>query len=88
MAISDLAKTKPVAPKPGPDCTVCLAMKELPPKDAAGLLSMLSDKRRPYSEIAQRIAKDKETPQWVRDILESTYRRHARGNCAARERLR
>ena len=88
MAISDLASTDPAALKKGPDCTVCQALEALPPADAEGLRTMLADKRRRFTEIAALVSGDEDTPEWVRAIHHATYRRHAKGDCAARERLR
>lgn len=88
MAISDIASTDPSALKKGPDCTVCQALAELPPADAEGLRAMLADKRRRFTEIAALVSADEDTPDSVRQIHHQTYRRHAKGDCAARERLR
>lgn len=88
MAIADLATTKHQPADKGPDCTVCQALLELPEADAHGLRAMLADKRRRFTEIAALIAADPDTPDWVRAIKHGTYRRHARGQCAASEVLR
>lgn len=88
MAISALSKTPPGEVTKGPSCTVCAALEELPEADAAGLLALLSDRRRRYTEIAELIAADQDTPVWVRNIAHQTYARHATGRCAARTRLR
>ena len=88
MAIADVASIPPTDPDKGPACTVCQALAELPEADAQGLRLMLSDKRRRFSEIAELVAADPDTPTWVRNIAHGTYRRHARGQCSAREVLR
>lgn len=88
MAISDIASTDHQPLKRGPDCSVCQALLELPEADAEGLLALLSDKRRRWTEIQALVSQDEDTPQWVRDIHHSTYRRHAKGGCAARVNLR
>lgn len=88
MAISDLAQQPAAKPKKGPDCTVCMALADLSPEDAAGLLAMLSDPRRRYTEIAKLIADDPDTPDWIRGIDHRTYARHATRGCAARVKLR
>lgn len=89
MAIANLAQTTPVGNhRRGPSCTVCAALEELSPDDAAGLIQLLSDKRRRYTEVADLIAADQDTPEWVRNIHHSTYARHATGGCAARTKLR
>lgn len=89
MAISKIA-TQPSARshERGPDCTVCRALVELPKADAAGLLTMLRDKSLRFSEIADRIWNDVDTPEWVRKIAGNTYARHARAGCSARVNLR
>lgn len=88
MAIADVAAIPPSGPDKGPPCSVCQALSELPADDAAGLRAMLADKRRRFSEIAELVGADPDTPQWVRNIAHGTYRRHARGQCSAREVLR
>jgi hypothetical protein len=88
MAIADLANSKHSPADKGPDCSVCQALEELPEADAAGLRLMLSDKRRRFTEIEALISTDPDTPDWVRAIKNGTYRRHARGQCAAGEVLR
>jgi hypothetical protein len=88
MAISELAKNRATQPRKGPGCTVCLALAELPDIEAAALLALLRDKSWRYSEIAERIRIDEDTPAWVRDIDGRTYARHAGGRCSARVKLR
>lgn len=88
MAIADLANEQPTRVDKGPDCTVCQALIELPEADAAGLRTMLANKRLRFTEIQARIADDEDTPDWIRAIAHGTYRRHAKGQCAAREVLR
>lgn len=88
MAISSIAKTVASEVNKGPSCTVCRALEELPKDDAAGLLTMLSDKSRRFTEIADLIWNDDDTPDWVRKIHHSTYARHTKGECAARVKLR
>jgi hypothetical protein len=87
MAISDLPKTPPVVEK-GPSCTVCAALEELPPADAAWLLDVLADKRWPFSAIAKKVKDDPDTPAWIKSIQRDTYGRHATAGCAAQVRLR
>lgn len=88
MGISSIAKTTAGNIIKGPSCTVCRALDELPKDDAAGLLELLSDRARRFTEIADLIHEDEDTPDWVRKIHHSTYARHAKGQCAARTRLR
>ena len=90
MAISDLANRPTTPVKKGPDCAVCRALADLPDAEANALRSMLADKQRRFIEIARDIAEDPDpaTPDYVRAIAAGTYRRHARGECSAREKLR
>ncbi len=88
MAISQIAKTAATAVTKGPSCTVCRALDELPDDDAAGLLQLLSDRSRRFTEIADLVYADEDTPDWVRKIHHSTYARHAKGHCAAKAKLR
>lgn len=88
MAISSIAKTIAGDVVKGPNCTVCRALEDLPPADSAGLLELLSDRSRRFTEIADLIHEDDDTPEWVRKIHHSTYARHAKGQCAARTKLR
>lgn len=88
MAISALAKKPVGATRRGPSCAICLALEELPEADSKGLVAMLSDRQRRYTEIAADIAADKDTPEWIRNIHHSTYARHASGRCSARTKLR
>lgn len=88
MAIADLASTPHAPLQKGPDCSVCQALAALPEADAQGLVALLSDARRRFTEIEALVSADPDTPDWVRTIHHSTYRRHARGQCAARTALR
>lgn len=88
MAIASIATTEASVSRKGPSCTVCAALDELPADDAAGLLSLLKNRAWRYTEIAERIAADEDTPEWVRNIHHSTYARHAKGSCSARTKLR
>lgn len=85
MAIAEIQHT--VAPKirKGPPCDVCAALKSLPESEAAGLRRLLSDPGWRYSTIAEKVRNDADNPL---DIPAYTYARHARGGCAAREKLR
>jgi hypothetical protein len=85
VAISDLANLEPSPARKGPSCTVCQALEQIDPDEAAGLRSLLANPRWRYSEIADRIAADPDTPL---EIPHQTLARHAKGHCAARERLR
>lgn len=79
MAITDIAAAPPEPPKQaGPECAVCEFLAELPDDQAAALESLMANRVWRYSEIAAKIAAD---PDYPRDILSSTYSRHARGGC-------
>lgn len=88
MAISDIAKTSASDVLNGPPCSVCRALEELPEADANGLLALLSDPSRRFTEIADLVAGDPDTPEWIRRIHDGTYARHAKGRCGARTKLR
>lgn len=85
VAISDLARTAPGTIRKGPACAVCQALDDLPPDEAAGLRALLADPRWRYTQIAEMVKADPDSPL---DIHHSTYARHAKGDCAARTRLR
>jgi hypothetical protein len=87
VALSNLTR-EPSAVKKGPDCTVCLALAELPKASATALRAGLSNPHWRFSQIAEEVASDKDAPEWVRNIQPGVYRRHARGECAAREKMR
>lgn len=80
VAISDLAQSQPDLVRKGPECAVCEALAELPPAEAAGLESLLANKRWRYKEIAAKIAEDPDSPL---EIHHGTYARHAKGECWA-----
>lgn len=83
MALADIA-ARSVDGIPWRTCAVCHALATVPPSEAEGLRSLLRGKMR-YSDIAALIRADPDTPL---DLDADTLSRHARGNCAARERLR
>lgn len=85
MAISDLAKQAATAPIKGPSCTVCVALDSLPEAEAAALRQLLANPSWRYSELSERLREDPDTPL---DLLPVTLARHAKGRCAAREKLR
>lgn len=78
MAITDIAASSPATSQAGPECAVCEFLAELPEDQAAALESLMSNTAWRYSAIA---AKVKDDPDYPRDILSSTYSRHARGGC-------
>jgi hypothetical protein len=83
MAISRLAK--PTTVNRGPRCLVCLTLAGLTPDDAKALRAHLADPAWRYTELSDALAADKDTPL---DIKPFILARHARGECAAGERLR
>lgn len=87
MALSNFKK-EPASLKKGPDCTVCQALEALPKDKAALILGALQNPRWRFTQIAAEVASDESVPEWVRDIQHQTYRRHAKGGCAARVKLR
>lgn len=87
MALSDL-QGEPGDSKTGPDCTVCLALAELPDDKAALLLGALKNPRWRYSQIARKVGADDTVPDWIRAITGPTYNKHASGRCRARTKLR
>lgn len=80
MALSNLS-LEPSAAKKGPDCTVCQALAELPSDKADLILGALRNPRWRYTEIVNEVASDQDVPEWVRNIAEGTYSRHAKGGC-------
>lgn len=82
MAISDLPKTVPAGFVRGPTCIVCSALGSLPPKEATALRALLSDPAWRYQELSDRLADE------GLDLSAGTLSWHARGRCAAREKLR
>lgn len=85
MAIGDIAASKPTAAVKGPPCSVCQALETLPVGEAVALRALLADKTWRYTELAERLAADPDTPL---DIPHGTLARHAKGRCAARDKLR
>lgn len=85
MALSKI-ETHHIPPlSKGPSCSVCAALDTLPEAEAAALRSLLADPQWRYQALADALRADEDTPL---DIAASTLARHARGNCAAREKLR
>jgi hypothetical protein len=85
MAIADLAAKASTDGVPWRTCKVCHALATIPDGEAAGLRALLANPKKRYDEISSEIAADEDTPLQIdRDALS----RHARGKCAAREKLR
>lgn len=85
MAISDILNDAATKATKGPSCTVCLALDSLPVDEATALRSLLADPAWRYTELADRLAEDPDTPLV---IPHGTLARHAKGRCSAREKLR
>jgi hypothetical protein len=84
MAIVDIeAATGKV--RKGPPCEVCEALSTLPESESAALRGLLADPTVRYSALSEALLND---PDSSLDINAFTLSRHARGKCAARERLR
>lgn len=83
MAISELVQ--PGQTNRGPTCLVCVALANLSPKDAKALRGHLANKAWRFTELSDALAADPDTPL---DLKPFILARHARGQCAARERLR
>lgn len=80
MAVADLAKkSDPVT------CAACDLLATLDPKRAKILRDLLTNPGVRYSELSVELAAD---PDWGFDVSRASLARHARGQCAARERLR
>lgn len=84
MALANLAK-KIEDGVPWRTCAVCHALATIPDAEAEGFRALMRNKGLRYTEIAEMIAADEDTPLV---IPADTISRHARGHCDARERLR
>lgn len=85
MAISSLPTPSANRIKRGPTCLVCVALDNLPKADAKALRSHLANKAWRYTELAEALRADPDTPL---DLPSHSLSRHARGACDAREKLR
>ena len=83
MAISELAQ--PGKTNRGPTCQVCIALGDLSDKDAAALRGHLANRAWRFTELSDALAADPDTPL---DLKPFILARHARGQCAAGEKLR
>ena len=80
MAISDITEQTKV--RKGPPCTVCETLGRLPQEEAAALRALLADPTWRYTKLSDELAKEGV------DLASGVLSWHARGRCAARERLR
>ena len=69
----------------GPPCGVCQFLESLDHENAQALRDLLSDVTVRYSTISDALRVDEDTPA---DLSTFMLSRHARGRCAAREKLR
>lgn len=84
MALTQITNREPTPIKRAP-CTVCVALAELDDQSSAALRALLADPAWRYTELAEALAADEDTPLTFQP---ETLSRHARGRCAAREKLR
>lgn len=84
MAIASIRDNQQKVRK-GPPCEVCSFIASLDEVNADALRDLLSDNTVRYSVISDALATDPDTPV---DLSPNTLSRHARGRCAAREKLR
>ena len=83
MALADVAKNLDTA-LPWRTCATCHALNSMSTEDAATLRGLLADRNVKFSELADALAADTDSPTIDRGALS----RHARGQCSAREKLR
>lgn len=82
MAIADLyAAGAPDAIK-GPPCGVCQLLASIEPAEATALRQLLADPLWRYSALSDALAAE------GHKVSQHTLARHARGQCAAGEKLR
>jgi hypothetical protein len=84
VAISELPAPSARLNK-GPTCHVCIELGRLPKVEAEALRKHLANPEWRYTELSDALAGDKDTPL---DLPAFVLSRHARGQCAARDRLR
>jgi hypothetical protein len=79
MAIAQLSPTRG---SKGPVCTVCKLLARLEPAEANALRSHLTNPEWRLTELSDALFEE------GHDVPGPTLARHARGQCAAREKLR
>lgn len=82
MAIQDIHTVAPTGFLRGPQCYVCNSLASLPAPEAAALRSLLADPAWRYQELSDRLAEE------GLELSANSLSRHARGRCAAREKMR
>ena len=78
----DVAQSK-IPPKG--TCCVCTALATLPDDQAEALRDLLRNPKVRYTELSEWLAVDEDHPL---DLPSDSLGKHARGGCAAREKLR
>lgn len=82
MAISDIRKRATAKPTLWRTCATCDLLDSLSKPEAADLRALLADNRVRYGWLQEQLHKDGKDVEWV------SLSRHARGKCAAHEKLR
>ena len=80
MAIRDITEQTKI--RKGPPCTVCEKLTTLPDVEAAALVTLLSDPTWRYRALSDELAKE------GHELAPFVLSRHAKGQCAARVKLR
>lgn len=84
MAITDIATSLATTGIPWRTCGTCHALAGMSDEDAAVLRRLLADRSIKFKDLALALADDPDSPtiEWA------ALSRHARGECAANEKLR
>lgn len=82
MAISNIADRAGPKARKGPPCSVCTLLDRLPDAEREALLQLLRDPEWRYADIARELMTE------GYDLSAYTLGHHARGDCAARTKLR
>lgn len=82
MPLVDIAQQTPGTPDKGPTCGACHLTATLPPEESAAFRQMLGDPRWRYSALEEVLRGEGYL------IGAAALARHARGQCAGREKLR
>ena len=80
-----LAALTPSRALKGPTCETCRALAALDDNEAAALRAHLANPEWRYTELSDALAADEDTQL---SLPAHSLARHARGQCAAREKLR
>lgn len=85
MTIANIKAAASTKVRKGPPCEVCDLLDRLTDTEASALRELLADTTVRYSVLADALRDDPDTDI---DIPANTLSRHARGGCAARDKLR